>query len=546
MTASVLRSDESCPQVLIVGAGVGGLAMSTLLSHHGVSSLLVEKRRETFGYPKARNLTFRSLEILRGLGLGPAVSAVAERISHMVTKQTLVGVDEDVAFDADFFPSAEAFSPEPFGRYCPQSKLEPILLADSRYHGGKVRYGMELVSLVQDESGIVAAVRDLDTGESTELHADYLVAADGTHSWVRRHLDITTSGVGALPMFVVFVYFRAPWRRLVPHLGAEDAVQVRNPDVTGIFLVADGDLGMFITTYFPAAGETAEQFTPQRCRELLLSAVGAPIEVELVDVAPWQPYEQVADQFQSGRVFLVGDSAHTMPPLKGGGANTAIQSAQNLAWKLAAVLNGTAAPKLLETYHAERHPVGRFAARQSLTGPGVAFLDVGDDGPALPADEELPLFYMIAGYRYRSDAVVSTAPAPADPDVVALVDGEQLCGGPGTRVPHVWVTRAGKRLSTLDLLGSGFTLLTGAAGAPWLAAADSVAEDLGVPIEVCSVGPTGDACDVDGGWALLTQLPPDGALLIRPDDFVGWRADVLPDDPESELRWALSTILSRP
>jgi putative polyketide hydroxylase len=546
MTASVLRSDESCPQVLIVGAGVGGLAMSTLLSHHGVSSLLVEKRRETFGYPKARNLTFRSLEILRGLGLGPAVSAVAERISHMVTKQTLVGVDEDVAFDADFFPSAEAFSPEPFGRYCPQSKLEPILLADSRCHGGKVRYGMELVSLVQDESGIVAAVRDLDTGESTELHADYLVAADGTHSWVRRHLDITTSGVGALPMFVVFVYFRAPWRRLVPHLGAEDAVQVRNPDVTGIFLVADGDLGMFITTYFPAAGETAEQFTPQRCRELLLSAVGAPIEVELVDVAPWQPYEQVADQFQSGRVFLVGDSAHTMPPLKGGGANTAIQSAQNLAWKLAAVLNGTAAPKLLETYHAERHPVGRFAARQSLTGPGVAFLDVGDDGPALPADEELPLFYMIAGYRYRSDAVVSTAPAPADPDVVALVDGEQLCGGPGTRVPHVWVTRAGKRLSTLDLLGSGFTLLTGAAGAPWLAAADSVAEDLGVPIEVCSVGPTGDACDVDGGWALLTQLPPDGALLIRPDDFVGWRADVLPDDPESELRWALSTILSRP
>jgi putative polyketide hydroxylase len=545
MTGSILRSDESHPQVLIVGAGVGGLAMSTLLSHDGVSSLLVERRRETFVYPKARNLTFRSLEILRGLGLGPVVNAVAERISHMVTKQTLTGPDERVAFDADFFPSAEAFSPEPFGRYCPQSKLEPILLADTRRHSGEVRYGVELVSFVQNGSGIVAAVRDLDTGESTEVHADYLVAADGTHSWVRRHLDISTSGVGALPMFVVFVYFRAPWRQFVPDLGAEDAVQVSNPDVTGIFLVADGDLGMFITTYFPAAGETAEQFTPQRCRELLLSAIGEPIEVELVDVAPWQPYEQVADQFRSGRVFLVGDSAHTMPPLKGGGANTAIQSAQNLAWKLAAVLDGTAGPELLETYHAERHPVGRFAARQSLTGPGVAFLKVDGDGPALPADEERPLFYMVAGYQYRSDAVISTEPALADPDAVQLVEGEQLRGMPGTRVPHVWVVRDGKRLSTLDLLGPGFTLLTGVAGAPWLAAARSVSTDLGVTIDVHSIGPIGEVCDA-GAWGALTNLAPDAALLIRPDDFVGWRADVLSDDPEGELRQALSKILSRP
>src|SRR5664279_5452165 len=158
------------------------------------------------------------------------------------------------------------------------------------------------MAFVQDESGIVATVRDLDTGTSSELRADYLVAADGTHSWVRRHLGITTSGVGPLPMFVVFGDFRAPWRQFDQRVGAQDAVQVSNPDVTGIFLVAEGDLGMFITTYFPAAGETAEQFTPERCRELLLMAVGERIEVEIVDVAPWQPYEQVADEFRSGRV----------------------------------------------------------------------------------------------------------------------------------------------------------------------------------------------------------------------------------------------------
>jgi putative polyketide hydroxylase len=172
---------------------------------------------------------------------------------------------------------------------------------------------------------------------------------------------MTTSGFGPLPMFVVFVYFRAQWRKFVPALGNGDAVYVDKPEVSGIFMVAEGDLGVFTTTYFPSKGETVDRFAQKRCRAMLLEAIGASIDVEIVDVAPWQPHEQVADQFQCGRVLLLGDSAHTMPPFKGGGANTAIHSAQNLAWKLAAVLNGTAEPELLETYHTERHPVGRFA-----------------------------------------------------------------------------------------------------------------------------------------------------------------------------------------
>src|SRR5439155_15308785 len=122
-------------------------------------------------------------------------------------------------------------------------------------------------------------------------------------------------------------YFRAPWGKFVPQLGDGDVVQVTNADVDGMFLPVRDDFGMFITTYFPSRGETANQFTAQRCSELLTKAIGEPIDVEVIDVAPWQPYERVAGQFQSGRVFLVGDSAHTMPPLKAGGANSAIQSA---------------------------------------------------------------------------------------------------------------------------------------------------------------------------------------------------------------------------
>ena len=266
--------------------------------------------------------------------------------------------------------------------------------------------------------------------------------------------------------------------------------------------------------------------------EVLTKAIGEQIDIDIIEVAAWQPYEQVADQFQCGRVFLVGDSAHTMPPFKAGGANTAIQSAHNLAWKLAAVLQGSAGPALLATYHAERHPVGRFAARQSLTGPTIPLLRLDDDRPLLPPEEECSMFALLIGYRYRSAAVVTDEP-PVDPDAVQLV--EELRAQPGTRTPHGWVRHGGECVSTLDLLGPGFTVLTG--DERWRAAVTSASTALGIPITMHCIG--------NDAWAAATGLAPEGALLARPDDFVGWRADGLPANPESELCQALSAILGR-
>src|SRR5271169_16870 len=387
--------------VLIVGAGAAGLA----------TSVLVEKRREIFIYPKARNLSFRSLEILRGLGLGDQVHAVADRVSDMVVKPTLNSPDEKLAIDIDaVFAGLDQLSPEPAVQYCPQSSLEPMLLAETRRRGSEVRYGTELRSFEQDDTGVTAVLRDLDSGADQTVRADFLIAADGAHSRIRESLDVTTSGYGALPIFVVFIYFRAPWRRFVSHLSEGDAVQVKNPDVDGIFLEAKDDLGMFITTYFPGKGETAAQFTPQYCSDVLTKAVGEQIDLEIIEAAAWQPYEQVADQFQCGRVFFVGDCGHTMPPFKAGGANTAIQSAQNVAWKLAAVLQGTAGPALLNTFHTERHPVASFAARQSLSGPTIPLLRLDDHRPLLPPEEECSMFALMVGYRYRSAAVLSDEP----------------------------------------------------------------------------------------------------------------------------------------
>lgn len=518
--------------VLVVGAGAGGLATSALLAKHGVRSMLIEKRNEVFIYPKARNLSFRSLEILRRLGVGDQVHAVAEQVSDMVAKSALNSAAQQQAMDMDaIFGGLDNLSPEPSAQYCPQSRLEPILLAESRRHGNAVHYGKELSSFEQDDTGVTAIVRDLASGESETVRAEYLVAADGVHSRIRESLGVTTSGYGAVPIFVVFIYFRAPWRQFVPRLGDGDAVQVQNPDVQGIFLVVQDDLGLFITTYFPDKGETATQFTPQRCTDVLDKAIGEPIETQIVDVAAWQPYELVADQFQCGRIFLVGDAAHTMPPFKAGGANTAIQSADNLAWKLAAVVHKTAEPALLGTYHAERHPVGRFSARQSLTGPAIAFLRLGDDLPRLPADEECSMFELLIGYRYRSPAVVTDEPMSAGG--VQLVT--ELRAQPGTRVPHAWISYGGQRVSTLDLLGPQFTVLTG--DERWQTVAASVSAALGISIAM--------RCIVDDDWLAVTDLGPSGALLVRPDDFVGWRAEELPDDAESRLQQALSTILCR-
>ncbi|MEB4210781.1 FAD-dependent monooxygenase [Mycobacterium sp. 94-17] len=506
--------------VLIVGAGVGGLTTSALLAQHGVRSLLVEKRREFFLYPKARNLSLRSSEILRGLGLQEQVRAVAEHVSALVVRPTLNSAVEEPALDIEaIFAGLDKLSPEPAAQYCPQSRLEPILRDAARRGGNEVRYGTQLSSFQLDDTGVTAVVCDVESGASETIRADYLVGADGVHSPIRKTLGISTSGYGALPIYVVFVYFRAPWRRFIPELHDGDGVQVKNDDVDGVFLVAQGDLGMFITTYLPGAGETAEQFTPRRCRELLTKAIGERIDIDIIEVAAWQPYEQVADQFDCGRAFLVGDSAHTMPPFKAGGANTAMQSAHNLAWKLAAVVQGSAAPGLLATYQAERHPVGRFAARQSLTGPSVSLLRAGGDAPRLPADEECSMFELLIGYRYRSAAVVTR-----DVDGGGLVD--ELRAQPGTRLPHVWVREG---VSTLDLLGPQFTVLSG--DERWCAAA-------------ASVSLTAHRLYSDE-WAAATGLPPQGALLIRPDDFVGWRIDELPADPEAQLRQALSAILGR-
>jgi putative polyketide hydroxylase len=544
-----MGAQERVP-VLIVGAGGAGLSLSLLLRQQGIASVLVERRPDVSWHPRARNLNFRTLEVFRGLGLEPQVISAGSHVSRMFRKETLASPQQEefpnVEQALHFVDHPELLTPEPLIWYCPQSRLEPLLLAAARQRGGDLRYNTELVSFTQDEQGVTATIGDRTTGTSSVVRADYLAACDGAHSHIRDTLGVNAEGLGVLDEHYLFVYFRADWGELIRGYEA-DAILIDRPGIRGIFLITDADRGMFLIQDTPSKGASAQEYPAERCRELILDGIGKPdLAVEILDIAPWQPAQLVAEHFQQGRVVLVGDAAHTMPPKLGLGVNTAIQSAQNLAWKLAAVLNGTASPELLATYQTERYPVGRLASEQSLVGPAVSVLTHGSDDKLLPAEKRVPLFSLMAGYRYRSQAVVDDDAGPSSPVEIELLERpEELTGLPGTRVPHLWLQRHGERISTLDLLDGRFVLLVGPAGTPWQEAAAEVAASLGIDLVAYRLGADGDLLDLENGWRAEMGMSAQGAVLVRPDGFVGWRTSTLPTSPERRLEQVLSSILCR-
>src|SRR5213078_370453 len=183
--------------------------------------------------------------------------------------------------------------------------------------------------------------------------------------------------------------------------------------------------------------------TPSRCIEFVRKAAGLPhLAVEIISILPWEAAIRVAESFYHDRVFLVGDAAHVMPPTGAFGMNTGIQDVHNLAWKLAAVLNGQAGPALLATYDAERRPVAQFTTGQvGLRSDHNIYATGQERGDGMVDDLAVTM-----GYQYQSAAVVLEKNEL--PSVGVVID---LSGQPGTRAPHVWVEQQGRRISTLDL-----------------------------------------------------------------------------------------------
>ncbi|MFE5724823.1 FAD-dependent monooxygenase [Streptomyces erythrochromogenes] len=513
---------DSVP-VLVVGGSLSGLSAAVLLAHHGVDCLVVERRSGIGTHPRSRVLTARSGEVFRPIGLEPAIDAVSSRPSGWFHARTLA----DATYTRLGAPGDPTLPISPAGsRLCDQNRLEPILLAEARRRGARVLFGRELTDFVQDPHGVTARILDRSTGRSRTVRCRYLLAADGTRSPVREALGIELRGRRGEPRFLSTVFAAD----LDPVLHGRRPTAVVFPGREVLFArgTPRAPLWEYGVPDIPLVTGARDEELGRFARDRLRRVTGLPgLEPDVHSVLRWGASAVVAERFGEGRVFLLGDAAHTMPVIGGLGGNTGIQDAHNLAWKIAAVLHGRAAGRLLDTYDVERSRVAAHTLWHVLaTARGL---------PEALDPETLQL-----GYLY---------PDPAGgPDAGPCEDPYHPTGRPGSRAPHLWLPHDGDRarVSVLDLFGAGFTLLAGPLGQRWLPAGTRAAAGSGVPLDAYRIGgPQGSLRDPRRAFPALYGIRPDGAVLVRPDGYVARRWTTAPHT-ETALEHAVREALQRP
>lgn len=552
--------------VLVVGAGPAGMTCALLLSRLGIPSRIIERRAAPQSAPAAHVVNARSFEIFRAAGID--MHAVAAACTDPADAGQVLWVTTLAGRELGRLPferqgeDALAFTPTPL-RNLSQHRLEPILVDELRRCADvEMAYGHVWEDAAQDSEGVTSRIRDHAGGAVYEARSDWLIAADGAGSPVRKLLGIEPTGPDRLQSFVM-IHFAANLRALVGHRPAV-LYWTTAPGATGIFVAHDIDSTWVYMHPWDADRESAEDYSEAVCADIVHRAMGTHAHPFVIrGIRTWTMTAQVAERYRQQRIFLVGDAAHRFPPTGGLGLNTGVQDAHNLAWKIAAVEAGWAPDALLDTYAAERRPVAQRNADVSLRNA----MRLGEVYQALAADErdrsagndataprepvasdalraaianQAEHFDMLGlqlGFAYDSGAIVGNgcSAAARNESVREYVPSAR----PGARVPHAWVRCNGIRISSLDLFAYGrFTLVAGPAGQRWEAAAAGP-----VPVDYVRVGR--DVVDEDGQWMNLLGIEADGAILVRPDQHVAWRAQPGAVDSVAAVARALDLILSR-
>jgi 2,4-dichlorophenol 6-monooxygenase len=575
--------------VLVVGAGPAGLATSLSLSRHGVPHLLVEKHPGTAHSPRAHIVNQRTVEICRDLGIEDRlldVATPAELMSNNVWATSLAGRElarlETWGTSAARAADYRAASPSPMCN-CPQHVLGPVLHEAIEEAGvGEVRFRHELVSLEQDPDGVTAVVRNRDVERDVTVRAQYVVGADGGRSRVVELAGLPLDGEHGLAQ-AANVWFEADLTRFCAH---RPGVLYWNASPgkdywvgAGTFICVRPWTEWVMLFMFDPSRETVDPKDTEALRARVHKVIGDPsVDVDIKSLSFWTINHVLAERYTEGRVLCMGDAVHRHPPANGLGLNTSMADGFNLAWKLAYVLDGRADPSLLDTYDAERRPVGRVTVDRAMKSvvemaaipaalgfqpdqdeaDGWASLErlwePGAEGDAVRAEFraaiELTNYQYNAhgvelGYIYREGAVVPDgrpeAPNPRDPELYY-----RPTTTPGARLPHAWVDDGARRLSTLDLAGGGrFALLTGIGGEAWADAAARAAEAAGVEVAVFAIGTADGLVDAYGTWGDVRGVEPSGCVLVRPDQHIAWRAVAATDEALAELPGVLARVLGR-
>ncbi|MFC4137583.1 MULTISPECIES: FAD-dependent monooxygenase [unclassified Microbacterium] len=575
-------------QVLIMGGGPVGLSCAILLAQRGIDVLLVERRDFVFRFPRAHLLNPRTMEAFSDMDVAADIYAATpthDRWRKAVWYTTATGpgrfdgmkIGEVPAWGGG--PDAERYraaSPRTFANM-PQIRLDPLLYRHALAAApGRIRKLQEVVSIDQDAEGATVGVLDVESGEARSIRAQYVIAADG--------------GRDSADLLGVELEGPRDMREVVNYHVSLDLSAWSEPDaLLGHFLHPAG--GARRRGTIQALGPTHYN---RNAEEWLVSVAGWMVEGDPDDEAAlfesirrmlglaadhpitmhsmtrWSYNGLVAEQFRVGRTFLAGDAAHKHPPTGGLGLNSGIQDAQNLCWKLAAVLDGQAPDALLDSYQAERRPIVAWYTAHSLENanrhpPIAAALGFSEDEEAgfrsletfvsdtpegaamrerVAAEvnhnaHDYSQLGVEAGFHYSAGALVPDGtPVPGDPsDPIAF----HATSRPGHHLPHVWLDGAKEgdtgRRSSHDLVArEGLTLITSESAAPRWRDAVSLAGGA-MPITVAAVA------DDDVAWREARQIADDGALLVRPDRKVAWRTANLPTDAVCALDDALATIL---
>lgn len=583
--------------ILIVGGGASGLSSSIMLSDLGVDHILVERHPATSHAPKAHILNQRTMEIFRQMGIADDVLATGssgEYLQHATWRTSLGGSDVG---DAQAFAQIKAWGGGHLAEKvaetgpvppcsCHQIKLEPLLHRVAAERSKRpLLFHTEVSELVQTDDGVLSTLTNRTTGEQTTVLSTYVIAADSGRT-VGPKFGVELEGSKHL-QDNVSMHFSAD---LSPYLDDGTILNwMLNLSSSDSFGLASGVLvpvergrkssqWVMHFAFPPDAVEVDAELLSNRARTLLKLP---DLEIEVHQVNHWILESVLASNFQTGPFFFVGDAAHKHPPTIGIGMNSAYGDTSNLVWKLAMVVKGQAGPELLDTYEPERRPVIQRNIDCASTTyyshmlvnvamglmPGMdsdarkaafeAFFSDTPEGARKRERAQIMIedllrmeFQAMAlelGYNYESSAVVTGSepvrrqPDPTGCDYVPIPE-------PGHRLPHAWIKADGQDpVSTLDLTGAfeRLVLITGADGSDWVAAAEAVSRDTGVEIAAVTIGGANGYADVDGTWAEVGGIGSNGALLVRPDNHIGWRSMESVGDAQSALLSAVNSMLSR-
>lgn len=509
---------ENC-SVLVVGGGLVGSSAALFLAQKGISVILIERHAGSSPHPRAIGFTPRTLELFRSVGLADRIPQVhgSKKSVRRIRVESLAG---EWFEEQSWSPVSEEdtnIEYSPCGASAiAQDRLEPMLQQKAREFGADLRFSTELLRFEQDSDRVTAFVRDKE-GNEYKIQADYMIAADGHRSPIREALNIGRQGKGYLTTGRS-VLFKAPLNEYLEKGFFQ-------------FTIDQPGFGAFLTTYND--GRWVLFYPDDKERDIatmesdIAKAVGrSDIPIEIVITGRWEVSALIADSFSAGRIFIAGDAAHTLPPNRGGyGANTGIEDAHNLAWKLESVLSGKSKTSLLETYDEERRPIAWLRYKQIFAKNDYKAYSTEEDRAVPILDSRAMEF----GQLYRSSGIEQGAA-----ELPPALRPEEWAGQPGTRAPHI---RIGNDRSTLDLFQKGWVLLT--ENSDWKNLSARLSSESEIKIDCYQVGKDLLHSEEES-FRNSFGIGPKGAVLIRPDGYIAWRSSDCPAEAYSILSTALA------